>query len=330
MFNPAKFDFSGAATAIAVLFALMVVAPPARAADPVYPLGSRIGLVPPTGMVPSKSFEGFEDVDKGAAILITALPAAAYADMEKAAVPELLKKGGITVEKREPLQLKFGKGFLIVGTQVADKTHFRKWVLVAAADDLTALVSVQVPEQATAYPDTAVRAALATLSLRATVPDAERLSLLPFTVGDLSGFHVEDVLPGRALLLTDAPNGPDQGAPKDMPEQNFGARLLISAMAGGPAEADDRAHFARLAFDTIGGVKNVQITMSEPLRIGGQPGFQTMAQAKAVSTDANVMVVQWLRFGTSGFLQMIGVSRAEAWTSVLSRLRAVRDSIEPK
>jgi len=330
MFNPAKFNFTGARVAAAVLFALMVTTLPARAADPVYPLGSRIGLVPPTGMVLSKSSEGFEDVDTGAAILITALPAEAYAAMEKSAVPELLKKGGITVDKREPLQLNFGKGFLIVGTQVAGKTHFRKWVLVAAADDFTALVSVQVPEQVDAYPDAVVRAALATLSVRAAVPDAERLSLLPFTVGDLSGFHVEDVLPGRALLLIDTPPDADQAAPKDTPEQDYGARLLISAMAGGPAEADDRAHFARLAFDTIGGVKNVQITMSEPLRIGGQPGFQTMAQAKAASSDADVMVVQWLRFGTSGFLQMIGVSRADSWASVLSRLRAVRDSIEPK
>jgi hypothetical protein len=42
------------------------------------------------------------------------------------------------------------------------------------------------------------------------------------------------------------------------------------------------------------------------------------------------MVVQWLRFGSGGFLQMIGVARADTWTRVLARLRTVRDSIEPK
>ena len=42
-----------------------------------------------------------------------------------------------------------------------------------------------------------------------SVPDAERLSLLPFKVGDLAGFHIEDVLPGRALMLADT--GTEQG-----------------------------------------------------------------------------------------------------------------------
>jgi hypothetical protein len=70
--------------------------------------------------------------------------------------------------------------------------------------------------------------------------------------------------------------------------------------------------------------------MSEPLRIGGQPGYQTMAEARDARSGTDVMVVQWLRFGSGGFLQMIGVARAETWTHVLARLRTVRDSIEPK
>ena len=42
------------------------------------------------------------------------------------------------------------------------------------------------------------------------------------------------------------------------------------------------------------------------------------------------MVVQWLRFGTAGFLQMIGIVRADVWPTEFTRLRAVRDSIDPK
>jgi len=77
-------------------------------------------------------------------------------------------------------------------------------------------------------------------------------------------------------------------------------------------------------------VDSVHITMSEPLRIGGQSGYQTMAEAKDVHSGTDVMVVQWLRFGSGGFLQMTGIGRADVWTSMLSRLRAVRDSIQPK
>jgi hypothetical protein len=42
------------------------------------------------------------------------------------------------------------------------------------------------------------------------------------------------------------------------------------------------------------------------------------------------MVVQWLRFGGGGYLQMIGVARADTWTATLARLRTVRDSVELK
>jgi hypothetical protein len=42
------------------------------------------------------------------------------------------------------------------------------------------------------------------------------------------------------------------------------------------------------------------------------------------------MVVQWLRFGSGGYLQMVGIAHADAWTSVLARLRTVRDSIDTK
>jgi len=40
------------------------------------------------------------------------------------------------------IALKAGKGFLITGTERADKARYRKWLLVAALDDVTALVSV--------------------------------------------------------------------------------------------------------------------------------------------------------------------------------------------
>ena len=64
-----------------------------------------------------------------------------------------------------------------------------------------------------------------------------------------------------------------------------------------------------------------------PLRIANQPGYQTLAKAKDAGTGTDVMVVQWLRFGSGGFMRMIGIARTEAWPEMLGRLRTVRDSI---
>ena len=370
-----RFRSITAGAGLAVLLLSLVVAMPSRAAEPAFPPGSRIGLVPPTGMVISDAFAGFAAPEKNAAILIATLPAAAYSQLDKTLDTEELRKQGISLEKREPMRLDAGKGFLLTGRQVAGKERYRKWLLVLASGDITALVSVQIPESDTAYPNNIVRTALATLAVRQKVPEQEQLGLLPFTVGDLAGFRVDAVLPGRALVLSaaaaetpkdaskeseEAPKEPkDAKDSKDAPKEtskeaskapkeakdskeaakdsskeaaarSFDARLLIAAAPGGPAEADDRGSFARTSFAEIGGIRDVRITMSEPLRIGGQSGYQTMAEAKDTRSGADVMVVQWLRFGSGGFLQMTGIARADAWTSTLSRLRAVRDSVQPK
>lgn len=328
MMSTSRFCSMGAFTAFAISVGVVLSAAPARAEDPVFPPGSRVGLVPPPGMVASNAFDGFADPSKDSAILITVLPPAAFAQMDKTLDVDSLKKQGVALEKREPMQLSFGKGFLLSGRQTADRTRYKKWLLVAGASDLTALVTVQVPEpEDKAYPDRVVRAALATLAVRAKVPEAEELGLLPFSVGDFAGFHVEDVLRGRALMLRDA--GAAEPA-KDAGAGGVDARMLIAALPGGPSEPDGRANFARLAFNEIGGIRDVTITVSEPLRIGGQSGFQTMAEAKDARTGADVRVIQWLRFGGGGYLQMVGIAGADGWTSVLARLRTVRDSVELK
>jgi hypothetical protein len=315
-----------AAVAAAIGFLVLIVpALPAWAADPTFPIGSRLGLVPPSGMMPSRTFEGFEDPDKNASIFLTTLPMGAFAQLDKSMVPEAMKQQGINVDKREPMDLPAGKGFLLSGKQTSDKGPLRKWLLVAAADNLTALVSVQVPEQETAYSDQTVRAALETLTVRPQVPEAEQLSLMPFKIGDLAGFHVDEALPGRAIMLSDAPAGHSDEDASNPPNN---VRMFIAAQSGGPEEPGDRENFARVAFDQIVGIKEVHVQDAEPLRISNQPGYQTLAKAKDVQTGSDIMVVQWLRFGTGGFIRMIGMARADGWADSLNRLRTVRDSID--
>jgi len=330
--------FASARAAALVAFTVWAIG--ARAAEPVFPAGSRIGLVPPAGMVASPTFMGFEDRADNAAILLATFPADAFDQLDKSMFPDALQKQGIDIEKREPIEVNAGKGFLLSGKQTINNRYFRKFMLVASAGDVTALVNVQVPEQDGTYTEQAVRDALATLAVR-KVPDEERLSLLPFKLGDLAGFRIDDVLPGRAVMLVDGPVGPGQTdtAPtgKDASNSNtdiagrpIDARFLIAALPGGPSDLKDADNFARLTFEQIGGISNVRIQDAEPLRIGGQPGYETLANAKDPQGGRELKIVQWLRFGSGGYMQMIGVARADVWLSVFPRLRKVRDSIDVK
>src|SRR3954471_18312852 len=165
---------------VAFVFAALANAP-AFGADAVFPSGSKLGLVPPSGLTPSETFRGFEDRANNTAILLLEMPSQAYRDVEKAMTSDSLKKQGVSVEKRENLTLKNGKAVLIVGRQTAEGTTLRKWILVGATPEVTALVTVLIPERAKdIYPDAAMRTALASLEVRGNIPIEEQINLLPF------------------------------------------------------------------------------------------------------------------------------------------------------
>jgi hypothetical protein len=311
-----------AAMVAATLVAALAVAS-ARAAEPVFPPASRIGLAPPAGFAVSKEFPGFEDRARKAAILVVELPAQAYAEIEKGTATDMLKAGGATIESNAPFTLASGPAFLVVATQTADGATVRKWVLVASTPDLTAAITVQVPEsEKDTYSDATIRAALATLTVRTKVPPEEQLGALPFKLNDLAGFRPVRVLAGGAVLLTEGP--------KDAIELAEQPLMLITAAPGGPTEPEDRERFARTLFGGTPAIKDMRLKRAEPQRIGGQPGYEIVADGKDMKTDTDLTVVQWLRFSGGGYTRLLGVARKDAWDAVFPRFRALRDGIEPK
>ncbi|MPZ39497.1 MAG: hypothetical protein GEU95_15855 [Rhizobiales bacterium] len=300
---------------------LALLAAPAQATDVVYPSGSRVGLAPPPGMTASRAFTGFEDRDKRVALVVVTLPGAAYPDIEQSTTAEPLQKQGLTLDTREEVTHPLGKAFLIIGHQQIEDQRVRKWIFVASDGALTALVTAQVPEDAqSAYPDAAIRSALMTVSLRPSVPVEEQLSLLPFHVNELAGFKVGGVLAGRALMLTD-------GA-LNQPASATDTHIVVAIAPGAPAQAADRGRFAHDVFATVPNLKEVRINSSEPLRIGGQQGHQIMARGKDGATGDEITIVQWLRFGASAYLHVIGVARTDGWIEAYARFRQVRDGID--
>jgi hypothetical protein len=305
-----------------MLFCLLALALPAQvlpaqADDVVYPPGSRLGLVPSPGLHASTSFPGFEDRDNNVALVLGALPPEAYAQFEKSDSAEGLKKLGVTLDKRETLALPNGKALLVIGHQEKLST----WMLVATMPDMTAMITLRLPDAAKEiYPDTALRTMFASLAVRAEVPIEEQLGLLPFRLGEMAGFRIGGVLPGRGVLLTDvAADGTGGG---------IEPHIIVALMPGGPAEPADRDDVARQVFRSIPDIKEVRITGSESMRIGGLQGHEIMATAKDPATGTDISLVQWLRFGGGAYLHMVGMATTPAWTQAYARFRAVRDGIE--
>ena len=307
---------------IAVPAVLALVAA-AHAAEPTFPAGSRLGLVPPAGLTSLNGFRGFLDRDNNASILMIEMPTAAFAEIEKTMTAAALKKQGVVQEKREPIALKDGKGFLIVGRQEADGVKFRKWILVAGVPEMTALVTAQIPDTAKeVYPDAAMRTAFASLITRVSVPIDEQLSLLPYKFDDLAGFRVTKVISPATAVLTDGP--------KDDIDAVEQPHVVIAVTPGSAEQPAQRETLARNLFSGLPGFTDVKVTGAEMLRLSGQQVHQIMADAKDGKSGKNVKIVQWVRFGTGALLHVLAIAPADGWSDAFPRFRTVRDGIAPR
>ena len=314
-----------------LLFAVVVSAP-AKAADAVFPVGSHIGLVPPAGMTPSHAFPGFEDRDRKAAILLSQVPAPAYEQFLKSMSSGAINIPGVSNAKRELMLTDGGAAHLVVGDQEAEGVKFRKWLMITrrsitgqgADPGFAFIVTAQVPEEASeVYTDDIVRKALATAVLRAEIPSQEILDHLPFRLTERANFEgVKLIAPGRAVMLTEK-GGTSEPA-------NTEPIVMISAGAGAPSQADERASFATNVLRTIQGFNNLRVISQEPMRIGQQPGHEIRLEGQSAADNSDVVIVQWMRFGGSGFVRMVGISPKETWLDNFTRFRQIRDGINAR
>lgn len=301
---------------LVTLLALMACA---QAAEPVFPEGSRLGLVPPAGMQPSRSFQGFEDPERRAAIFLAEQAAESYAKIAGDFSLAEMRAGGMEVIVREERP-----GGVLAGVrQRIGPDLITKWALVARMDDITAVAIAVVPESArTSYPDAVLRAAVASLAVRAKLPVAQLIALLPYRIDDLGGFRLMRASPDGTAILT--------LGPKDTPLPVEQPYLMIALRPGTAPQPEDRDRFAQRALASFTSFRGTRQVSSEEIRVGGAPGHEIIAESRDQKTQDELMMVHWLRFGTSGYLQIFGIARKDAWESVLPRMRAVRDAVERK
>ncbi|MBT3533009.1 MAG: hypothetical protein HN478_03965 [Rhodospirillaceae bacterium] len=83
-------------------------------AEPVFVPGSRVGLVPPVGFVPSDKFKGFLSAAERGSILIVEMPKEAYAQVSRLSDAGLADRG-IKVHSRSALTVGKAPAVLIRG-----------------------------------------------------------------------------------------------------------------------------------------------------------------------------------------------------------------------
>ena len=281
-------------------------------------------MTPLVGLGKAKSFIGFETEDQGVKVLVTDLPAEAYGEVANAFKANPGGTGGI---KPESIETSAGLAYYTAENARENAkdgaANVRRYSMILPGPTFSGYVAVQVPENASKiYTDDAIRQMFASAVIRNVVPIDEQLGLMPFKMNELSDFrNVRTLAPGAALILAD---GDEKAGFEAVPF------MIIGIVGSAPGQPDDRGRFAQQMATTIPGVRDGRITMSEPVRIDGQPGFETRIDAISGKDNTPVTIVQWLRFGPQSSLRIIGSSPRDDWTKAFTRFRAVRDGIRPR
>lgn len=305
---------------LAALALLVATVLPALAADPVYPPGLRLGMVPLIGLNKAKTFPGFESEDQSVKVLITELPPDAYGEVANAFKANPAGTGGVKPEK---IETPAGLAYYTTETGKNGADTVKRYSMIVPGKGFSGYVAVQVPENATRiYSDDAVRQMFATAVTRTEVPVDEQLGQMPFKVTDLADFkNVRTLSPGASIILAD---GDESSGFEPKPY------MIIGLIGSTPQQADDRARFAQEAATQIPGLREGRITMSEPIRINGMPAFETRIDGVSGKDKTAVTVVQWIRFGGGTSLRIIASAPRDQWSAAFTRFRAVRDGIQPK
>lgn len=308
-----------------VLFVLLVSAlfgSFSLAAEPVFPPGSRIGLIPPGGMVQATAFQGFEDRAHGAMLILSESSGQSFVKVEKEFSSERMQASGMEPLARETIVLPSGPALVVGARQSENGVPMRKWALLMLANDITVMVIASLPDaEKDAYPDAALRAALASVVIRAKLSPDDMLAVLPYRLGELGGFRLLRTSPDGTVVLTFGPN--DTTLPAAQPY------FMMTPRAVEPPQAAERERFAQRML--IGFISNpeLRIVRSEAVRIGGGQGHEIIAETKDKVTGDDLVMVQWLRFG-GNVMQMFGIARKDQWADALPRMRALRDGFDRK
>ncbi|WP_457300062.1 hypothetical protein [Phyllobacterium sp. P5_D12] len=291
------------------------------AQERVFPGGSGVGLVPPPGLVLSTNFSGFEDAAKGTSIVLTELPVDAYAELAAKFNPDGLRATGIEAGQPEDWPVEGAVvSKLIRGSQVAAGIKYRKWVVLVGAKTTTAMVTVQIPEGVQGgLSDADVETALRTITIRTPPSLDEQVAALPFKVSDTAGFRPVRVIAGATFLLTEGPN--------DVAANSMQPIIIIASNLNTAPEAPARMAFAKQAFASLTGIKDVQSDNETSSEENGAEWVEIDGSAKDAASGDALYVAQIARFETSRYVRAILIVRSSEKDKFSDRFRKLAKSL---
>ena len=276
--------------------------------------GTKCSLIPPAGFVAATTFSGFQDAETGASIMINELPAP-YQSMVDGFTAEALQSRGMTLTKKQTIDLNGAKATLLNLTQSANGTTYLKQMLIFGDAKGTVLVNGIYPEASKEIEAKINEALLSTVYNQAQ--NDNPLEAASFTIDTKdTEFKIIKYMSGSLLYSTDGK------IPTEKP-----TLIVGNSIAKAPSQNQKKYSEERLK-KLPRGEQNVIKEINE-ITIDNLKGYEIVANGKTKDDKAE-LIYQVMLFDENGDYYIIIGQTKEDFDKYLENFRKVAKTFKRK
>ncbi|NBW36776.1 MAG: hypothetical protein EBR30_17480 [Cytophagia bacterium] len=141
--------------------------------------GTKFFLIPPTDFINATQFQGFQQLNSGASILVMEIPGP-FSESTKGFNKQGLKTQGVVLKKKEEIKVNGNQGLFITTEQFAYGTNYSKYILVFGDSNGTYMINGTFPKEVTTL-DKEVRESMLSVIYESGIT-VDPLSAVSFTI----------------------------------------------------------------------------------------------------------------------------------------------------
>ena len=282
-------------------------------ADRVRIPGTKVSIDSPQSFALSSRFAGMENVEKGASIMVTEIPAAV--DHTTAGfTEENLEARGMQLLSSEDVMVGEQKGMLYGLKQQARGIMFEKWMVALGDARTSILVVATYPEAFSEELKSTMRTALLSASWDPGIVTGQ-FEGLSYRISETDELKIQHRM--QNMLLLSAP-GSSRG-----PE----TPLIVVGSSFSQQQISNIEDFSRLRIDQTQKITDVSAIEGVDKTVDGRPAYELTARAKDKQSGTPVAVYQLIVVDGQTYYIAQGLVGESSREQYLPQFRAVAESI---
>ena len=262
--------------------------------------GTRFFLVPPAGFSDAAGFQGFQESNSGATLMVIEIPGP-FAESTKGFTEEAFKAQGVTLKKREDIRFNGREGLFITAEQSAYGIDFAKYILIFGDSKTTCMVNGTYPKASPELDQDISASMLSTVYDTTAVVDP--LASIGFSINtEGTKLRFGKNMSGMLIYTTDG----------QVPTQSEDKAGFVVGMSLANVQIPDKKvasvnRLKKMPYNDL----NIDESQVKPVETDGISGYEIVAEGVSKSTGVKELVYQVMLYTDKGYYIMVGTAKGQ-------------------